>query len=705
MRANPPEEGVFGTLFLNEIRMLLRDTRTILIAVVAPLVMFPAYILIMNYVENREQQALEETTYTFALMGSQRDWAGDLVLAGMALDANDPDTTRAPANFELQRMESPEESLLVGDLHLVVQGFSPLEWDSVRAAEEPDSTEGSESGDVEEAGNPEEAEPDIPVIRILYRARSDFSREAQDLLTDRIREVRTARRDSVYLAAGFPVSLADVAPVESESVTTDAKKTGVFLGLALTPFLVLLMLSGGSIVAVDTISGDKERGTLETLLTTSASRTEIVRAKLMAVIVVGLAVAVINVANLAVCLRLGFLNLPADFAVEVTVIELLILLLLLIPVAVLVAASLLLLSGISKSFKEYQVYLFPLIVALMVPSMAPILPGIDLRSVIAIVPMAGVAVAVKEILVGEVDYPSLMLAFASTGALAIWLTILTQRSLSNEKLITGSDLDEADLTGGPALFPRHVLRWFLVLWVVFFLVSLWFGEALGLRGQFIVNLVGFFFGGSLLMIHHYGLNPVEAFGLRLPRPSAWVAVLIGTPSALILGIGLAQLVNAYVFPVPQQLLEGFGQALMGPELPLWQLVLFLCIMPGIFEELAFRGVLVYGLRRRFKRTWVMALAVGLIFGIFHVSLFRIVPTAWLGFVLTWVVVLSGSIYPAIVWHALSNALAIVPNELGLFPEDFEPASWWTIPAAFGLALSLWILARGRSESGGGLRGK
>ena len=94
MRENPPEEGVFGTLFLNEIRMLLRDTRTILIAVVAPLVMFPAYILIMNYVENREQQALEETTYTYALMGSQRDWAGDLVLAGMALDATDPDTTR-----------------------------------------------------------------------------------------------------------------------------------------------------------------------------------------------------------------------------------------------------------------------------------------------------------------------------------------------------------------------------------------------------------------------------------------------------------------------------------------------------------------------------------------------------------------------------------------------------------------------------------
>jgi len=699
VKANSSEGSVFGTLFLNEIRMLLRDTRTVLIAVVAPLVMFPAYILVMDHVDNREQQALEETTYTYALAGSRADWAGDLVLAAVKLDDEDPDTTRVPARFEFLPIANPEETLRNGDLHVVVQGLSPSEWDSVGAKEKADSAAAAESETESETEaedqDEEEPTPPLPVIRILFRAESDFSRRAQDLLTDRILEVRDARRDSVFSAAGFPISLDDVATVESESVTTSAKKSGAFLGVALMPLLVLLMLSGGSIVAVDTISGDKERGTLETLLTTAASRTEIVRAKLLAVIVVGLAVAFINVANLMVYVVLELLDLPADFAVQVSSTELLLLLLLFIPVAVLVAASLLLLSGISKSFKEFQVYLFPVLVALLVPTLAPILPGIDLRSVIAFVPLAGVAVAVKEILVGEVDFLFLLVAFLSTGGLALWLTILTQRALSNEKLISDSDLDEADLTGGPALFPRHALRWFLVLWVLFFLVSLWFGETLGLRGQLLVNLVGFFFGGSLLMIRHYGLDPVEAFGLRLPRPSAWVAVILGVPSALVLGVGLAELVNTFVFPVPEQLLESFGQSLMAPDLPLWQLVFFVAIMPGIFEELTFRGVLVYGLRRRFKSTWALALVVGLIFGIFHVSLFRIFPTAWLGFVLTWVVVLTGSIYPAMLWHALNNALTIVPYQLGLLPEDFEPESWWVFPAALGLALSMWILARGR----------
>ena len=608
--SRPTGQGVLGTLFRHEIRMLLRDTRTILIAVVAPLVIFPLYILILNFVEDREQQALEEETYSYAVMGSEPEWIEELVAAAIHREATDPDTARAPVRFELQTPDNPEEALQAGDLHMVVLGLTALEWDSVR----------TEDGDTARA-----SEPSVPAISILYRADSDFSREARNRLNRRILEVRSARRDSVYRNAGFPVSMEEVAPLNSESVATAAKEAGAFLGMALMPFLVLLMLSGGSIVAVDAISGEKERGTLETLLTTAAGRTEIVRAKLLAVIVVGLAVAVINVANLLLYLVVGLLDLPSNFAVEVSPLELLLLLLLFVPVAVLVAAALLLLSGAAKSFKEYQIYFFPVFVAFTVPSFAAALPGIDLHSVIALVPLAGVAVAVREILVGEIDLPFLALAFLSTGGLAFWLTHLTQKTLSNEKLIAGSELDEADLTGGAALFPRHVLRWFLTIWVVFFIVSLWFGEELGMRGQVMVNLGVIFFGGSLLMVRRYRLDPKEAFGLKLPHPAAWVAVLIGAPAALLVGLGLAELVNTFVFPVPEQLMESFGEELLGPDLPLWQLVFFLTIMPGIFEELAFRGVLLHGLRGLIKRKWVLALAVGIIFGIFHVSLFRIVP--------------------------------------------------------------------------------
>jgi sodium transport system permease protein len=200
-----------------------------------------------------------------------------------------------------------------------------------------------------------------------------------------------------------------------------------------------------------------------------------------------------------------------------------------------------------------------------------------------------------------------------------------------------------------------------------------------------------FFGGSLVMIRRYRLDPRAAFNLRAPPPAAWLATLVGAPSTFILGIGLAEAVNTWLFPVPQEIIEAFGRSLVGAdEFPLWQLVLFVAVMPGVFEELAFRGVLVHGLKKRLRPV-ALALAVGMIFGVFHVSLFRILPTAWLGVVLTAVTLLTGSVLPAMLWHFLNNAIALVPARLGwISPEATAPL--WAYPAAaLGAVLAFAIL--------------
>jgi sodium transport system permease protein len=298
-------------------------------------------------------------------------------------------------------------------------------------------------------------------------------------------------------------------------------------------------------------------------------------------------------------------------------------------------------------------------------------------------------------MIGEYDWIFLALAFASTGGAAWWTARLTERSLSIERLISQSDLDEADLMGGPALFPRHVLRWFGVMWVVFLVISLWFGTDLGVRGQLLVNLGLIFLGGSLLMVRRYGLRPREAFALRPVHPAVWLAVLIGIPAGYIVGIGLAGLVNTYVFPVPQNVLEAFGESLLGDEMPLWQLVFFLTIMPGVLEELAFRGVLLHGLRKKMSPVAV-CLVVGAIFGLFHVSLFRLLPTAFLGVLFAAVVLMTGSIFPAMLWHFGNNFIALVPPQLGWVSED-TPVPWWAfVLGVAGLLVAFAIVWRVRT---------
>ncbi|MEJ2539134.1 MAG: ABC transporter permease subunit [Gemmatimonadota bacterium] len=692
-------QGPLWTIFRYEIAMLLRDTRTLLIAVVAPLVLFPLFIFVTNRVDEREEQRLEEAVYSYAVVGSEAEWARMRVERALLGDTVEG---RSRIRFAERREEDPDAALQSGDLELVVESFTGDEYRALLEAERDSAMAAladSAAARQEAAQLPPEPVPPVPAraLRLRYRADSDFSRRARDRLADRLREDREAERDSLFMARGFPVPVEEVIPVEFENVASPQKEGGAVLGLILTPALLLLMLTGGSIVAVDAISGEKERGTLETLLTTAASRGEIVWAKLLAVIVVGLAVAAVNVANLSVYLGLGLLDLPPSLAIDLDPGRIIVLFLLFVPLAVVVAAALLLLSGVSKSYREYQIYFFPVLLVFILPAAAPVLPGMELRSAIALVPIAGLAVAVREMLLGPVDLLFTALAFLTTTTSAIWLALLTERTLSNERLISRQELDEADLLGGAALFPRHVLRWFLGLWVVFFIVSLWFGDSLGVRGQILVNLVGIFLGGSLFLIHRYDLPVRETLSLRMPHPAAWLAALVGAPSALILGMGLAELVDAYLFPVPEAMLEAFAESLTEPEMGMWQLLLFLSIMPGVLEEIAFRGVLLSGVRKRMG-PWRTALVVGAVFGFFHVSLFRILPTAWLGVILAGVVLLSGSLLPAILWHLLNNALAIVPGMKGWVPEDFEPSGWIVAASAAGLAFSFWLLWTTRPDT-------
>lgn len=676
------------TIFRNELRMVLRDTRTVLIAVVTPLVLFPLLIFATNYVEDRETERLETTTYELAVTGERATWARAIVEAALAVGAEGSrgggDADLQSIHFELVDTDRPDSLLQAGDLHLVVEGRPATPEDSLDAP--------------------------VPVLEMRFRGSSDFSRSARARLEDRLVRVRAQMRDSVFAAAGFPVDLDQVALFESENVASSAKEAGSFLGGVLVPFLVLLMLSGGSIVASDSISGEKERGTLETLLTTAASRKDIVHAKMGAVMAVGLAVALINVANIGVYIGLGVLDLPDNLQIDVGVGMLLALLLLFLPVIVMAAASLLLLSGVAKSYKEYQIYFLPLFLVFLVPSLAAFLPGVELNSAIAFVPVSGIAVATRALLMGDWSMAWGTLAFVSTGLAAALLLRRTENSLSNERLITSVGADEAEFRGGPALFPRHALRWFMGFWVAFFVANLWFAGDMGIRGQVVVNLVVIFFGGSLYVMRRYGLDAVETLQLHRPHWRAWPAALVGAPSFLVLAEGLGKLVDRYLFPVPDSMIEAFSESLTG--LPLWQMVLFIAVAPGILEEIAFRGVLFSGLRKSLAKPWAAVLVSGLVFGFFHVSLFRILPTALLGVVLAFVVLRTGSIFPAMLWHFLNNFLALVPQELGwlpLDPAEGVPPSWYAV-AFIGAGVS-WLLLKERPGqrppdlTGGGARGR
>ena len=141
-RKRSGDRGVLATLFLCEIKRLLRDTRMILIAVVAPLVLFPFIIFVMRSVERSEQRRLVETVYEYVVVGDEAEWGRAIVAAALQLEANDPDTSRAGVRFEERRVSDADAQLNSAEIHLVVEALSPEAYERIRAAEAAADTTG-----------------------------------------------------------------------------------------------------------------------------------------------------------------------------------------------------------------------------------------------------------------------------------------------------------------------------------------------------------------------------------------------------------------------------------------------------------------------------------------------------------------------------------------------------------------------------------
>jgi sodium transport system permease protein len=181
---------------------------------------------------------------------------------------------------------------------------------------------------------------------------------------------------------------------------------------------------GSMYPAIDLAAGEKERGTLETLLTIPVSRLEILLGKFCVVVITGLTSAVISIIGIFISLR-QVNELPAELLNSVTGFleprSVILLVTLLIPVSIFFAALLLSVSFYAKSFKEAQSIISPMTILIIIPAFIGLLPGMNLNVKTALIPILNVSLAAQEILAGktpifllaEVFFSLMVLAFAS----------------------------------------------------------------------------------------------------------------------------------------------------------------------------------------------------------------------------------------------------------------------------------------------------
>jgi sodium transport system permease protein len=679
--------SVVRLLYVHELTMLLRARRTVIMAVVFPAVMMPLMLYAQKFSHDRRQRTLNAASYPYTITGPLASQIRKGIADARTFIANEKDDDLQDlqqSNFEeVTGMANPRQGLDDGRIQFYIE---TLNGDDADKSQEK-SKSAARSGDTTPADRRLKG---VPIVNVVYREDRDISDNAHSRIMSLLRMARRQDARLLLIEHGFRGDPKELFSVENSSIATTRQVTGSVVGRFITLFLVMMMFTGGAVAAMDIIAGEKERGTLETLLTTSAGRADIAAAKQLAITTVALVITLIQGLNFVLYIRMKLIPLPKDFDLQLPTGMALTLLLLFVPLAATIASVLLMVSAYAKTYKESQMYFFPVYIIGLIPPLAAVLPGISLRSAIALVPVANVSVAAREILIGRPDPLMIAVTFGVMVFTAAYLVRAAARLLAREDIVIPTHVAAAEFLGGPALFQRRVLRWFALMWVVTFAVASNVPAMQNFRRQLLFNELVIMIGASLLMMRVYGLNPREVLSLKPVKPVIWLAVVLAAPAGYITALGVFRLVNMMI-PAPQQLLERFSDNLIPKGMPSWELLLYMAVLPAICEELAFRGILLSGLRRKLRPA-ALIVGIGLVFGLFHVSLYRIAPTAALGMVLTAIALMTGSVFPGMLLHAGNNAIGVLGSNLF----SLEALRWPHFVAAGAIfALSLWIIYRNR----------
>jgi len=210
----------------------------------------------------------------------------------------------------------------------------------------------------------------------------------------------------------------------NKDISTKKETIGKVVGGLIPYMLVIFIFLGAMYPAIDLGAGEKERGSLETLLSSPATKFEITVGKLMVVSLAGMVSGLISVVGISAPIYL-LGNIPDQ--IKSTVLEIISpfiivsVIILMIPIAIFFASMLLSISFYARSFKEAQSLMGPLNIVIIVPLMLTLGPGIEIDHITALIPLINVGLLTKEILAGSaqpiyfIETLSSLLFFAAIG--------------------------------------------------------------------------------------------------------------------------------------------------------------------------------------------------------------------------------------------------------------------------------------------------
>ena len=582
--------------FGKELREALRDRRTLAVMILLPLVVYPLLAMLAAQVATGREKQREERPSTVAVAGT-----------GPA---------RAPIEAQLTQHRS---------LFVLVSGGTAADV---------------ESGRLDALLKLDPAE--TAKVTVLFDASRDESRIAEERLSELVARV-------------LPDGCAPAFSMQRRSLAPKARLGGYLLSKALPLFVVLMVLLGAFYPAIDVTAGERERGTLETVLCSPIRRFDLMLGKVLAVAALATLTGMLNLGSMAITLLQVLRLASQDIVLDIPWGHALLSSLVILPAALLFAAAFVALGATARTFKEAQTLLLPAYFLTLAPALAGAIGEYRLAGVTGWIPGMNVTLLARDLLVGRATWPGTLATLASTVLLSAVALAAAARIYDSERLVLPSTRAEREFGGqGPATSAGDALLLFALAFLLLYFVFLPIERQHLATGLLLAEWLGLF-GLVVVFARISGQRFPAVIGLHRPAPRA----LLG---AALVGMGAwagVAILSEWLVPVPKHLVEELRRSLvpLDGSRGLAMTLLLMALSPAICEETLFRGPILRGLRSRASPP-MAALLTGVLFGLFHLDLYRLLPATILGTLLGFIVLESGSILPAMLAHFCNNAILV-----------------------------------------------
>lgn len=647
-------------IFKKEILDTLRDRRTIMMMIVIPVLLYPGLMIFLNELAASQQAKLEQKTVKVALVNVPDD--SPLI-----------ERIRKADRMVLVSTRKPFDDVRAGDVHFVVE--MPKDLAQKMAARS------------------------TAIVRLHFdRANEDASTNL-DRISKIIDDYNSALLSERLKEKSLSKEYVQPLDIKEVNVATSQKMGGFIVGRFLPMLMVIMVLAGSIYPAIDMTAGEKERGTLETILTSPATRAEIVIGKFMTVTLIAILTGLLNLGSMTATFAFGiFRQASAVLQIKFPPEYLLVMILCLVPLAVFFGGLMMAIASFARSFKEAQNLITPVYLLATMPAMISVIPGIQLEGFWLTMPVANVTLLFKELMLGVFDVNHILIVLFCVVFFAGVALFLAMKLFGREEVLFGEvssfglSFKRANILPKPVPEASEAL-FFVMIAMVLVLYAAIPAQARSLVWGLMFTELGIFLALPLAFAFYLKLNLRQTFRFNAPSPRFLLAAVLVFVGGEFSAGTIVAIQNA-IFPLPKELLDAMEKLLRATQdQPLWLIVLISAGLPALCEELTFRGVVLSGMLTRLKPAAALVIT-GALFAVFHLSLHRFFPIFLLGWVIAYLVWKSNSIYVGMLLHFLNNAMAGVAvnypqlDKFGLLEMRIDPVNF-AVGMAF-VAVGLFV---------------